>query len=148
MVKIEGFLPIGIHNDGKVYETTVDGETKYGFYGNFDGVDYNIFGLTINREDTNNVGLFGVAHDANINNVTLVGGSITGGSVVGSVVGAALGNTHITNATNSASVTGNADVGGIVGYSGNKISDGDNGNINVSDNRFAFYKSYQHWCCI
>lgn len=131
--KNEGFLPIGIHNDGKVYETTVDGETKYGFYGNFDGVDYNIFGLTINREDTNNVGLFGVAHDANINNVTLVGGSITGGSVVGSVVGAALGNTHITNATNSASVTGNADVGGIVGYSGNKISDGDNGNINVSD---------------
>lgn len=131
--KNEGFLPIGIHNDGKVYETTVDGETKYGFYGNFDGVDYNIFGLTINREDTNNVGLFGVAHDANINNITLVGGSITGGSVVGSVVGAALGNTHITNATNSASVTGNADVGGIVGYSGNKISDGDNGNINVSD---------------
>ena len=133
--KNEGFLPIGIHNDGKVYETTVDGETKYGFYGNFDGVDYNIFGLTINREDTNNVGLFGVAHDANINNVTLVGGSITGGSVVGSVVGAALGSTHITNATNSASVTGTTDVGGIVGASRNeRISDGNNGTISVDTN--------------
>lgn len=135
--KNEGFLPIGIHNDGKVYKTTVDGETKYGFYGNFDGVDYNIFGLTINREDTNNVGLFGVAHDANINNVTLVGGSITGGSVVGSVVGAALGNTHITNATNSASVTGNADVGGIVGYSGNKLDNGTEVDVNGADAHFT-----------
>ena len=123
------FNPIGLDDSGKV----IVNDGKYGFSGNFDGIDYNIFGLNINKSDKTNVGLFGVAHDANINNVTLVGGSITGGSVVGSVVGAALGNTHITNATNSASVTGNTDVGGIVGYSGNEISDGDNGNIIVND---------------
>lgn len=134
-VKNEGFKSIGVGADGKVMQTTVAGETKYGFYGNFDGIDYNIFGLTINREDTNNVGLFGVTHDANISNVTLVGGSITGQSVVGSVVGAALGNTHITNATNSASVTGTTDVGGIVGASRNeRIFDGDNGTISVDTN--------------
>lgn len=126
----EGFNPIGLDETGKVI---VNNNNEYGFTGNFDGLDYNIFGLTINRESEANVGLFGVAHNANINNVTLVGGSITGGSVVGSVVGAALGNTHITNATNSASVTGNTDVGGIVGYSGDEISDGDNGNIIVND---------------
>lgn len=126
----EGFNPIGLYETGKVI---VNNNNEYGFTGNFDGLDYNIFGLTINRENEANVGLFGVAHNANINNVTLVGGSITGGSVVGSVVGAALGNTHITNATNSASVTGNTDVGGIVGYSGDEISDGDNGNIIVND---------------
>lgn len=114
----EGFNPIGLDETGKVI---VNNNNEYGFTGNFDGLDYNIFGLTINRESEANVGLFGVAHNANINNVTLVGGSITGGSVVGSVVGAALGNTHITNATNSASVTGNTDVGGIVGYSGDEI---------------------------
>ena len=113
-----GFNPIGLNDSGKVI---VNEEGKYGFSGNFDGIDYNIFGLNINRSDETNVGLFGVAHDANINNVTLVGGSITGGSVVGSVVGAALGNTHINNATNSASVTGNTDVGGIVGYSGDEL---------------------------
>ena len=129
----KGFNPIGLDDSGKVIVNKVDNSDKYGFYGNFDGIDYNIFGLTIDRSDEANVGLFGVAHDANINNVTLVGGSITGGSVVGSVVGAALGNTHITNATNSASVTGNTDVGGIVGYSGDEISDGDNGNIIVND---------------
>lgn len=125
-----GFNPIGLVDTGKV---VVHEDNKYGFTGNFDGIDYNIFGLNINQPNETNVGLFGVAHDANINNVTLVGGSITGGSVVGSVVGAALGNTHITNATNSASVTGNTDVGGIVGYSGDEISDGDNGNIIVND---------------
>ena len=131
----EGFLSIGIGDTGKVTETDINNETKYGFYGNFDGIDYNIFGLTINREDTNNVGLFGVTHDANISNVTLVGGSITGQNVVGSVVGAALGSTHITNATNSASVTGTTDVGGIVGASRNeRISDGDNGTISVDTN--------------
>ena len=119
------FNPIGIDNSGKV----IVNDGKYGFSGKFDGIDYNIFGLNINQPNETNVGLFGVAHNANINNVTLVGGSITGGSVVGSVVGAALGNTHITNATNSASVTGNADVGGIVGYSGDELDNvGDSGN--------------------
>ena len=122
----EGFNPIGLDETGKVI---VNNNNEYGFTGNFDGLDYNIFGLTINRESEANVGLFGVAHNANINNVTLVGGSITGGSVVGSVIGAALGNTHITNATNSASVTGNTDVGGIVGYSGDDIDNTQNGNI-------------------
>ena len=81
--------------------------------------------------------MFGVAHNANINNVTLVGGSITGGSVVGSVIGAALGNTHITNATNSASVTGNTDVGGIVGYSGDKL-DNDGSEIKVEEGKSRF----------
>lgn len=120
-----GFNPIGLNNYGKVI---INNEGKYGFSGKFDGIDYNIFGLNINQPDETNVGLFGVAHDANINNVTLVGGSITGGSVVGSVVDAALGNTHITNATNSASVTGNTDVGGIVGYSGDELDNvGDSG---------------------
>ena len=122
----EGFNPIGLDETGNVI---VNNNNEYGFTVNFDGLDYNIFGLTINRESEANVGLFGVAHNANINNVTLVGGSITGGSVVGSVVGAALGNTHITNATNSASVTGNTDVGGIVGYSGDEIDNTENGDI-------------------
>ena len=130
----EGFNPIGLDETGKVI---VNNNNEYGFTGNFDGLDYNIFGLTINRESEANVGLFGVAHNANINNVTLVGGSITGGSVVGSVIGAALGNTHITNATNSASVTGNTDVGGIVGYSGDKL-DNDGSEIKVEEGKSRF----------
>ena len=133
-VKNEGFKSIGVGADGKVMQTTVAGETKYGFYGNFDGLDYNIFGLTINRETTSNVGLFGVAHDANINNVTLVGGSITGSNNVGAIVGNA-NNTTLTNVVNSAAVSGVSNVGGIVGSADDSaIKDAINtGTINGSD---------------
>lgn len=99
-------------------------EIKNAFTGKFDGLDYNIFGLTINRSGEDNVGLFGVVNGATINNVTLVGGSITGDSYVGGIVGNAIGeNTVISNATNSASVTGNSQVGGIVGIiTGNSVN--------------------------
>ena len=90
------------------------------FNGKFDGLDYNIFNLNINREAENNVGLFGVVGgSAVISNVTLVGGSITGGTSVGALAGSVQGGAHISNITNSASVTGATNVGGIAGYVGN-----------------------------
>lgn len=83
------------------------------FRGKFDGIDYNIFNLNISGTD--NVGLFGKTDGATINNITLVGGSITGtGSNVGAIVGSA-NNTTLTNVVNSAAVSGNSNVGGIVG---------------------------------
>ena len=90
------------------------GSYNHAFSGKFDGVDYNIFGLTIDGGTKENIGLFGVTDEAVINNVTLVGGKITGGNNVGSIVGNA-NNTTITNAVNSADVIGNANIGGIVG---------------------------------
>lgn len=82
------------------------------FKGKFDGIEYNIFGLNITGND--NAGLFGYTDGAIINNVTLVGGSISGGTNVGAVVGSA-NNTTISNVVNSAAVTGGSNVGGIVG---------------------------------
>lgn len=82
------------------------------FSGKFDGIDYNIFNLNISGID--NVGLFGKTNGATINNVTLVGGSITGSNNVGAIVGSA-NNTTLTNVVNSAAVSGNSNVGGIVG---------------------------------
>ena len=95
-----GFKAIGSHNNA--------------FKGNFDGIDYNIFGLNIDNNGKDYAGLFGVTDGAVINNVTLVGGSVSGGSDVGAIVGYA-NNTTISNVVNSASVTGEAEVGGIVG---------------------------------
>lgn len=89
------------------------GSDNNAFKGKFDGIDYNIFGLNI-KETGNNVGLFGYTDGATINNVTLVGGSITGGNNVGAVVGNA-NNTILNNVVNSAAVSGNSNVGGIVG---------------------------------
>ena len=90
------------------------GSDNDAFKGKFDGIDYNIFGLNIDGNTKDYVGLFGVTDGAVINNVTLVGGSISGGSDVGAIVGYA-NNTTISNVVNSASVTGEAEVGGIVG---------------------------------
>lgn len=92
--------------------TSIGNDTT-AFTGKFDGIDYNIFNLDISGE--NNVGLFGKTDGATINNVTLVGGSITGtGSNVGAIVGSA-NNTTLTNVVNSAAVSGVSNVGGIVG---------------------------------
>lgn len=97
------------------------------FTGKFDGLDYNIFNLNINRADENNVGLFGVVGSgAVINNVTLVGGSITGHNYVGSLAGAVRDGASISNITNSAKVNGSTSVGGIIGQSGNYSPSGKN----------------------
>lgn len=115
----KGFTSIGSDNDA--------------FKGKFDGIDYNIFGLTI-KNGGKNTGLFGYTNNATISNVTLVGGSITGtGSNVGAIVGSA-NNTTLTNVVNSAAVSGNSNVGGIVGSATNSaIKDAINtGTINGS----------------
>jgi hypothetical protein len=92
--------------------TSIGNDTT-AFTGKFDGIDYNIFNLNISGKY--NVGLFGKTDGATINNVTLVGGSVTGtGSNVGAIVGNA-NNTTLTNVVNSAAVSGNSNVGGIVG---------------------------------
>lgn len=58
------------------------------FTGKFDGLDYNIFNLNINRNTEGNVGLFSmVGNGSVIRNVTLVGGSIKGQNNVGALAG-------------------------------------------------------------
>lgn len=94
------------------------GSVQNAFTGKFDGLDYNIFNLNINRGTEDNVGLFGVVGSgAVINNVTLVGGSITGHNYVGSLAGAVRDGASISNITNSAKVNGSTSVGGIIGQS-------------------------------
>lgn len=92
---------------------SIGSDNSKAFTGNFDGIDYNIFGLTI-KNGGENTGLFGYTNNATISNVTLVGGSITGSNNVGAIVGNA-NNTTLTNVVNSAAVSGDSNVGGIVG---------------------------------
>lgn len=97
----KGFKPLGADRED-------------GFTGTFDALDFHIFDLTINRSDMDNVGLFSKTKGAILNNVTLVGGKITGKNNVGTLVGEAR-DTTITGAVNSAAVVGSANVGGLVG---------------------------------
>lgn len=104
-------------NSGKGFVSI--GNDNAAFTGKFDGLDYSIFGLTINRANESNVGLFGVANGATINNVTLVSGNVTGGTNVGAALGSATG-TELNNIVNSAHVVGSKNVGGVIG-SGDKV---------------------------
>jgi hypothetical protein len=100
-----GFLPIG------------DGATPY--TGTFNGLGHTISNLTINRSTTDQVGLFGqVGTGGSVQNIGLVGGSITGNSMVGGLVGKnAYG--AISNSYATGTVSGTYNVGGLVGYNDN-----------------------------
>jgi filamentous hemagglutinin family protein len=89
------------------------------FEGRFDGLNHRIRNLFINRPGDNFVGLFGITQSTNIQNLGLVGGSITGGDFVGAIAGQGCCTTF-RNVYSTASVRGNDEVGGLVG----ELSDG------------------------
>jgi outer membrane protein assembly factor BamB len=103
------------------------GNAGSAFTGTFDGDGYTIVGLTIDEPDWEYVGLFGFigAQTAEtggvVRNVTLTDVDVTAKTDVGGLAGANVGN--ITNVTVSGSVNGDANVGGLVGFSGGCISD-------------------------
>jgi len=91
------------------------GNSSVPFSGSFDGQGFTISNLTINLPSVNNVGLFGVTGaSAVIQNVGLVGGSVTGGSNVGELAGSHSGT--ISNSYATGNVGGSSYVGGLVGY--------------------------------
>ena len=98
-----------------------------GLLATFDGNGYTIANLYIDRPDAEYpIGLFGVfgqwlKHGAAIRNVVLDGVDVTGNRDVGGLVGRNTTGT-ISNSAASGTVTGNRDVGGLVG-----------GNFNVGD---------------
>jgi hypothetical protein len=96
-----GFLPIGtIWNS---------------FNGSFDGNEYNITGLYINRPSAANVGLFGyVSTGGIVRNVCLFDNNMTGIGLVGGIVGENEG--MVSNCSNTGRVSGsNNYIGGIAG---------------------------------
>ena len=92
-----------------------------GYSGKFDGLNYKISNMVINGDpDVEGVGLFGYVQNGTVENVGRVGGSTTGRTAVGSIVGQNVGGT-IRNVYNTGTVTGTLDheysgaTGGIVG---------------------------------
>lgn len=82
------------------------------FSGTFDGQGHTISGLFINRPSSREVGLFGELAGT-VQNLSLTGVDITGGSTVGSVAGRNFGS--ISHVVASGTVAGNQSVGGLVG---------------------------------
>ena len=97
------------------------GNDKYKFTGIFDGAGFTISNLTINRENENYVGLFGVV-TGNIMNLNLANVDIKGKNYVGALVGNTSG--EISNvAVLSGTVEGTAGyVGGLIGQTTGTVS--------------------------
>jgi len=98
-----------------------------GFYlptwaGTFDGANHTFSNFTLNLPTTSKVGLFGIAlAGSSIKNIGMIGGSVTGSSYVGGLVGYGRGGT-ISNSYTTGSVSGSNYVGGLVGAGGGTIS--------------------------
>ena len=104
----EGWAPIGDYSNA--YTATLDGR------------GYTISNLYINRSSTNGVGLFGrVSSSGEVRNLGIVGGSVTGRSSVGGLVGFSFGTISACYATGNAT-SGGSSVGGLVGQSYGTIS--------------------------
>ncbi len=95
-----GFIPLG------------DGLTP--FSGNFQGNNYNISGLYINNNTRDYAGLFGDVF-GEVKNVRLIQADITAGNYVGGIAGLYEGPSNLSNVHTSGQITGDGDVGGLVG---------------------------------
>jgi filamentous hemagglutinin family protein len=104
-----GFIPIG--------------STSAAFTGTLDGLGHIISGLTINLPSNTDVGLIGVASAGSvIEEVGLMGGSISGSSYVGALVGKSQGTVNDAYATGAVSGARYV-VGGLVGQSSGTVSE-------------------------
>lgn len=100
----------------------------YSFKGIFDGGNYSISGMTINKPSANALGLFGtIDNGAIIRNVILTSGSVTGHENVGGIVGAIHNSDPACQIINchvlpGVTISGDIGVGGIAGYQYGTIS--------------------------
>ena len=97
------------------------GDDSTFFTGIFDGQDHTIRSLTINRGGQDYVGLFGATNSAELRNVALESGGITGRNYVGGLVGWQSSGSII-HAFASGQVSGNSEIGGLAGYSAGSIT--------------------------
>jgi len=91
------------------------GEVDNEFTGTFNGNGYEIRDLYINRPDRDAVGLFGVL-EGEIVNTKVVGADVTGYGSVGALVGYSREWSIIEDSHTEGDITGIGDVGGLVGY--------------------------------
>lgn len=92
------------------------GDTFNQFIGAYNGCNFNIINLSIEKEKEDNIGFFGVtASDACIQNINIITeGIISGNKNVGGIIGK-MSNTYIFNSSFFGKVKGNRAVGSIVG---------------------------------
>ena len=93
------------------------GDSATPFTGSYDGQGSRIDGLTISRNTTDYVGLFGKIYNGVVKNIQIDNAAITGDNFVGILAGMVQGNSAMVDVCyTSGVVSGNNLVGGCVGY--------------------------------
>ena len=125
-------------NGGTGFKQLSSNSNSQYFTGTFDGLGHTITGLSINRPQENFIGLFGFTWSgAVIQNIGLVGGSVTGNAYVGELVGVNYQGSIIRNSYATGSVTGQYSAGGLVGYNGNSSISNSYATGSVTSNNVA-----------
>ncbi len=104
-------------------QTPIGKDKNNAFTGKFDGLSFNIFGLTMDNTSkklgSDATGLFGYTRNALIGHFNLIAGtndvSIKGGNYTGALIGHAV-NTRVYSVANTLKVKGGANTGGLIGY--------------------------------
>jgi hypothetical protein len=106
-------IDLGVYpwNYGEGWEPI--GNSSAQFYGNYSGNWTPINGLTINRPDSNYVGLFGRVREASLTYIDLANVSIIGNRHVGSIVGQMRDNSYATNCRATGNLSAQIFAGGI-----------------------------------
>jgi len=114
----EGFTPIG--------------DNSINFTGSYDGQGHLIDGLFINRAAIDYIGLFGYIDAAEIDNIGITNGDITGNYYVGSLVGRNHSSSSISNSYATGTANGLHYVGGLVGYNDSSSINNNFANVSVT----------------
>ena len=91
------------------------------FTGSYDGQDYQILNLSMNRPNHEFNGLFGYIIGGKVTRVHLVNAAIQGGHYAGALSGVAHENSIISHCSASGMVSGTYNVGGLIGFSNNSL---------------------------
>ncbi|WP_206193249.1 beta strand repeat-containing protein, partial [Aliarcobacter cryaerophilus] len=92
------------------------GDNTNRFTGTFDGKDFTISNLYINRPTQNHVGLFGFTNNATIKNIGVVDFEIYALGYSGGLAGSADNNTQISNSYSTGGIYAYTDFGGLIGH--------------------------------
>jgi len=127
----KGWMPIGYDKDGGF-------NTYYYFSGNYDGQNYTISNLHMNRSPFLCGGLFGITFGATISNVGLSNVSLTASTGtstnqwLGALIGYAYQSTIIDNCYATGNISGDTNTGGLIGS-----LDGAGGDNSLSNSFFS-----------
>ena len=116
------FVDTDFEDGGNFYNSSAGfipiGNSSINFTGSYNGGDYIIDNLYINRDSEDYIGLFGYTNNAAVQNLGVTNVSVTGNTSVGGLVGYN-DLSNINTCYTTGSIIGNTSVGGLVGYNSN-----------------------------